>query len=277
MLLTRYLYPKEAVELSLVASLVERKSLAECYYWLDELVASGYDDVKQLFWKIFYDFYFEYHPKLESYLLRKSDMRPVLRQFFRLEASPTVYRRRMACDTPPTLDALADGRDVQAYWEGASSYTNSTHRLLAMDAQLSVPAKDLQNITYMIGGSYPKPVKPPSDLRPYRVLCTMRRYAIRKDIGAFLQSPPPLIAQWEYDAYKTPLWKERFQRYGGVPNHETKCMEFPNDDALETFYDEFGYELDEQSASVQNMSHPQFTDKIEIKLFQLSSSQQPKW
>jgi hypothetical protein len=275
-MLTRYLYPKEAVEFSLVAALVERKTLAECYYWLDELVVSGYDDVKELFWKIFYDFYFEYHPKLESYILRKTDMRPVVRQLFRLSASPTVFRRRMANESPPTLDALANGRDVQAYWEGASSYINAQHRLLAMESQLCVAAKDLPDITYIIGGSYPKPMKPPNEMKPYHVLETMRCYAVRKDIGAFINSPPHSLAHWEYDAYETPLWKARFERYGGVPNNETRRIDFPSDDELEAFYDEFGYEPDEQTAAVQAMGHPQFTDKIEIKLLQLPPSH-PKW
>lgn len=273
--LTRYLYPKAAVEFSLVAALLERNSLKACYYWLDELVGSGYDDVKQLLWKIFYDFYFEYHPKLEAYLLRKTDMRPVVRQLFRLKASPTVFRRRMAGEVPPTLEALANGRDVRAYWEGASTYADASHRLLAMETQLRVPEEQVEPLRLIIGGSFPKSTEPPSDVKPYRVLRTMRRCAIRTDVGALVPERQP-SEQWEYDAYETPCWRARFERYGGVPNHETRRIEFPSDDELEAFYEEFGYEPDEQSAEVQAMSHPQFTSKIEIDLLRIPEPH-PRW
>ena len=268
MLLTRYLYLKEAVELSLVAALLEHTSLAECYYWLDELLYSGFE-VKQLIWKIFYDFYFEYHPKLEYYIYRKTDMRPVVRQLFQLQASPNVFRRRMARDNPPTLETLANGRDVQAYWDGASTYYDDNHRLLAMDTQLRVSDEDIPEITYIIGGSYPKRRQPPDDIRPYNILNVMRQYAVRKDIGAFIPKEARNLGFWEYDAYETPCWKERFQCYGGVPNHEKRRIEFSSDDKLEKFYEKYGYELDEQCTRIQEMSHPHFIDKIEIKMLQI--------
>ena len=275
MSLTRYLYIKEEVEMSLVASLLERKSLDECYFWLDELVESGFD-VRQLIWKIFYDFYFEYYPKLEAYILYKDDSRFVVRQFFRLPASPTVFRRRMADEVPPTLEALANGKDVQAYWDGATTYTDDAHRLLAMETQLCVPDEELPVLTLMIRPKFPKR-REPTVTRPYRILEEMRRYSVREDIGAFVPqrfNTPP-FETWQYDAYETPCWKERFHAFGGVPNPKTRRVEFPNDEALEVFDEKYGYEPDEQSSALQRMSHPKFNEKIEIKILQLAHSHPP--
>lgn len=274
MALTRYLYIKEEVEMCLVAALLERDSLDECYYWLDELIGSGFD-VRQLIWKIFYDFYFEYHPKLESYVLRKQDARPVVRQLFRLSASPTVFRRRMAGDVPPTLESLANGRDVSTYWDCASTYTDATHRLLAMDTQLRVPEGDLRAITLIIGGQFRHEDAPALTSRPYRVLRERRRYGIHRDIGALVPIRR-LSEHWEYDAYETPCWKERFRLYGGVPNHTTRRVEFPSDDALEAFYERYGYEPDEQSCAVQQMALPEFIGKIENELLQCPQPH-PQW
>lgn len=68
-MLTRYLYARDECEIMLVSSLLS-KNLNECYYWLYELYYSGYD-LKVLFWKIYYDFYFYNSPKLEIFIRKK--------------------------------------------------------------------------------------------------------------------------------------------------------------------------------------------------------------
>ena len=61
--LTRFLYIKDEVELSLVTALLKKKNLQECYYWAFELYYSGFDtELFQLLWKIYFDFYYEYNP-----------------------------------------------------------------------------------------------------------------------------------------------------------------------------------------------------------------------
>lgn len=288
MVLTRHLYIKEEVEVSLLVSMLERTSLRECQFWLHELLGSGFD-VTHFIWKVFYDFYFEYHPKVEIYVFRKlqqwtkhgdpNQLRSIIRQLSHLSASPTVYRRRMAGEEPPTLEALANGADVAAYWEGASTYTDEAHRLLAMESQLRVPDNDLPETTYIIGGSFPSDIIAPTSLRPDNVLKHVRRFPIRRDIGALVPprkfDPDAPFANWEYDAYETPCWKERFQAYGATPNHVSRRIEFPNDDQLEAFYEKYGYEPDEQSSATQQMSHAPIYDKIEIETLRISHPHQP--
>jgi len=60
--------------------------------------------------------------------------------------------------------------------------------------------------------------------------------------------------QWEYYASFSPLWAERIQRYHGNINHDTKKIEFEDEDEEEEFYDHFNYEPDEQSLETQNKS-----------------------
>ena len=60
-----------------------------------------------------------------------------------------------------------------------------------------------------------------------------------------------LFHHWEYYAYRSPIWKERIERYKGYPNHKKKMILFLNDMYEREFYDKYGYEPDEQPLEVQ--------------------------
>ena len=68
--LTRFLYAKDEVILSLVHAFLEKKSCRECYYWAFELFYSG-ENIFHILWTIYFDFYAELNPKLESYMRKK--------------------------------------------------------------------------------------------------------------------------------------------------------------------------------------------------------------
>ena len=70
MQLTRYLYVKDEVELTLVSAILERNEHA--LYWAYELYYSGYkNELMQLFWKIYFDFFASLNPSFEKYLIQK--------------------------------------------------------------------------------------------------------------------------------------------------------------------------------------------------------------
>jgi hypothetical protein len=57
---------------------------------------------------------------------------------------------------------------------------------------------------------------------------------------------------WEYHAYLTPIWYERFNKYDIIVDSEKKRIQFIDDDELEDFYSQYGYYPDEQSTETQN-------------------------
>jgi len=61
---------------------------------------------------------------------------------------------------------------------------------------------------------------------------------------------------WEYHAYSCPIWKTRFEKYGGVLDHENKNVKFADDELFEDFYDEYSYEPDEQKISIKEKNIP---------------------
>ena len=68
--LTRFLYAKDEVILSLVHAFLKKTDCAECYYWAFELYYSG-ENIFDILWTIYFDFYAELNPKLESYMRKK--------------------------------------------------------------------------------------------------------------------------------------------------------------------------------------------------------------
>jgi len=67
---TRYLYEKEEVKLSLLFAILKRKE--EAAFWAYELYYSGFkDELKDLFWSIYYDFFATLNPAFNIYLLKQ--------------------------------------------------------------------------------------------------------------------------------------------------------------------------------------------------------------
>lgn len=56
---------------------------------------------------------------------------------------------------------------------------------------------------------------------------------------------------WEYYASKSPIWLERINKYNGELSKNNQKVVFKNDDDLEKFYEEYGYEPEEQAGEVQ--------------------------
>ena len=57
---------------------------------------------------------------------------------------------------------------------------------------------------------------------------------------------------WEFYAYLCPLWNDRFQKYDITIDSDKKKIVFHDDDEIEEFYSQYGYEPDEQSYEIEN-------------------------
>ena len=93
------------------------------------------------------------------------------------------------------------------------------------------------------------------------MLKNTRKYSIKTNIGCFnlernkIQSVIDTLRQhWEYYAYMCPFWNEKFKIFSGIKCEKTKKVIFPNDDNIEEFYDNYGYEPDEQNLLIQQQS-----------------------
>ena len=84
-------------------------------------------------------------------------------------------------------------------------------------------------------------------------------YPVHKNINNLFNISRPDYKQvktnyydhWLYYASFSPIWEERILQFQGTVNHDTKRVDFINDECMETFYEHFGFEPDEQSAETQ--------------------------
>lgn len=102
------------------------------------------------------------------------------------------------------------------------------------------------------------------NVRHWKVLQIVCRYATTKKDGVETVSSPLFQhhytrdeytqffrGEWEYYAYFTPVWKQRFETYGGEPDHAEKKINWTKKDEItEMFYEKFGYEPDEQPVEI---------------------------
>ena len=102
--LTRYLYIYDEVIYSFITELLIRKNIDACYYLVSEIYYTNTKIIFNLLWKIYFDFYAEHHPTLETCLANKHrawvetpSIRPVIfivKNMFELKGSSTVFHLR---------------------------------------------------------------------------------------------------------------------------------------------------------------------------------------
>jgi hypothetical protein len=102
--LTRYLYIYDEAVYSLITALLLRKDIYTCYYLICEIYATEPTQIFEILWKIYFDFYAERHPTLETCLANKHrvwiespHIRPVIfivKNMFSLQGDPTVFHLR---------------------------------------------------------------------------------------------------------------------------------------------------------------------------------------
>lgn len=97
----------------------------------------------------------------------------------------------------------------------------------------------------------------------YKILSYKRIYPLYDEIGSFnlerfnmnhCEYKKLHYYNWEYYTSNIPIWKRRILKYNGKYCNKTQKVIFENDYDLENFYELYGYEFDEQSLQIQNLS-----------------------
>lgn len=97
-------------------------------------------------------------------------------------------------------------------------------------------------------------------LPAYKILPIATMYEIDKDnyLSLFrlkretMDITKAYLNHWLYHASFSPLWKKRIDKYHGKIIHSKKTVEFEDEDEGEIFYDNYGFEPDEQKKEIQN-------------------------
>jgi hypothetical protein len=107
------------------------------------------------------------------------------------------------------------------------------------------------------------PTNKQGDFISYKILSYKRSYPLYDEIGSFNLERFNMshsdykklhYYNWEYYASRSPIWMKRIKKHNGRVCNETKKILFENDSELEEFYELYGYDFDEQSLQIQELS-----------------------
>jgi hypothetical protein len=236
--LTRYLYIKEEVMISLVISILE-KNREESLFWAYELYWSGFQEETFEFLMSFYGEMFEsLNPRLKKFLQSQVDSwKQDHNKHFTLG---TIVRnladksRKFQVDTfvlkvPPIVDSKI--KDHKFYIE--------------------LEDKDITQYDT---------ISPVQGELPRLTLGKVCRFSTRKEYNNIFGSGHKSLAQkeildastmkWDYYASFSPVWKERIEDHNGKIDDVIKRIVFDDEDDQEEFYDRYGYEPDEQCIGI---------------------------
>ena len=236
---TRYLYIKKEVEHSLTNAILKRDR-EQSLFWAYELYYSGfrYDLIELL--SNLYDKYYSHYTKLEMFLNK---------QCIELCENPTydwivgtIVRNMVYCKIQ-SIQPINPRKNVYVM---LNSQDISEYRTIDHDKYISrIVLKNVCKYT------------------PWRAAIQVIGIpeipftVVYQEDGMKIEEK--YYYHWLYYAAFSPIWKIRIREFGGVQNHETLTVDFPDDEQYENFYELYQYEPDEQSILVQNQNIPKIT------------------
>ena len=238
--LTRYLYNKNEVIVSLKMAMFD-KNIEEAMFWGYELYFSGFEyDVFKVLSDMYELYYHAKHPNLGNYLNKM------------------------------IIKWEDDQNENDNHWILGTIIKNMTLRSISLTYMLEerqglshLPSQiqeKTKNIFIQVKDDEIKQYYTINSLefgRTYKFLRNVCKYTIRREamdiFGTYYQDfNYHNVHNWLYFASFSPIWKLRIEKYGGVRDYQTQKICFNTDDKIEEFYDNYGYEPDEQSKEVQD-------------------------
>jgi hypothetical protein len=231
---TRYLYAVLEVKQSLLLALLE-KNLDESLFWAFELYYSGFEtSAFEYVMNIYNEFYKKDNPDLEKSIAKAINQ-----------------------DEPLQLGSIITTLCYSKYQMNV--FMENYFGLKCKSIEKGEPRKPLfirmkqQDLI-----KYETLERDMNEL-PRFYLKKVCKYAVRKEVTQlfkpeFVSNKKDYEYHWLYYAYNSPIWKDRLSYYNITINHETKDIEFQDDDELDEFYDVWGLEPDEQLLELQEKS-----------------------
>ena len=232
--LTRYLYIKEEVMISLVISILE-KNREEALFWAYELYWSGFQEETFEFLMSFYGEMFE-------------SLNPRLKIFLKTQVDSWKQDQTKHWTLGTMVRNLSDKSrkfQVDTFVLKLSPITDS--KIKDHKFYIELEDKDIEQYDT---------ISPIQGELPRFTLGKACRFSTRKEYNEIFGTGHKNALQkeildastmkWDYYASFSPVWKERIEDHNGKIDDIAKRVIFDDDDDQEEFYDRYGYEPDEQ-------------------------------
>jgi hypothetical protein len=257
-ILTRYLYPKSRVEVSLIWAILNNQE-EEALFWTYELYYSGFrTTVFDLFISIYFLFYNESYPNIHPsmFSLVEKWYKQENEEGKRFLHQDTIPGSLIRILTPlkPNLVALMRYRIGIPYEE--IRYEEDTEPV-AVEFTLNDlrPYKTIEGFSWKTLREIVKyPIQTiwcdllleeenesPNDAIIEYVICILAEK---------WECPSDIRSHWLYYASKSPIWKNRIDKMGGEIDQDQCTVSFETEDIYEEFCNKYDMELDEQPQSV---------------------------
>jgi len=237
---TRYLYPREQVNHSLLLALLD-KEVDEALFWTYELYHSGFEEqlyeyiysIYETFYKLsnnislgkcLRDFYDNWLKDKSQHCLFGSMIKNLICRPFNVNLFMETYLN-IKCE--PFVPIEKEGKFLRMKYTKEEAKKFDTIKAEFQKARFILPKAYL--------------------------------YSIRHNVSVLFQCSSIDIKQqyqmnWTYYCWNCPYWRNIIEEMNfGRINHSTKSVDFEEED-IDEFYDYYGYEPDEQPMEVQQKS-----------------------
>uniref|UniRef100_A0A6C0D5I3 Uncharacterized protein n=1 Tax=viral metagenome TaxID=1070528 RepID=A0A6C0D5I3_9ZZZZ len=261
--LTRYLYPTIEVKQSLLLAILDRE-LDEALFWTFELFYSNdYIDDSLLdtstidyICELYEHFYKKLNPDIESWIQKKL-----------LLIDPAIAVASLV----QTL--IYRQYSIVEFIEAFLHIKCQDNQDLRVNGKLRILLSQENIIKYATL----------STDSPRTLLKFVCRFPIRRNAAVLFNTfiPDNMVNIWFYGwlyyASNTLIWSHRIQQFDGIVNHDTKTVEFDDDEydendmtRFELFHNKWNFEPDEQSLELQKRiigQHIDGTVQMDIRAF----------
>jgi hypothetical protein len=284
LILTRYLYVKEEVEVAILSSMLELNSNA--IFWAYELYYSGFQqETFELLFKIYYFLFASLNPDVEAFLHEKYNqwltsnkkdayvINDILQTLLiRPYDTDVLLLHRLATylDYDADISSTECNTDAAAHFvanptSSSISVFPSLNPIVALSRHIAA-----QNKNERCPPLYMKTKPADADQYETRTISppymTLRTVCIPVDPHHYLalfgtpRKDSPIAMQiyhqcWLACASYSPIWMARIEAHGGSRTANNK-MVFAKEEDEESFYEKYGYEPDEQPMEVQRRNIP---------------------
>ena len=258
--LTRYLYIKEDVMISLIINVLQKK-YDESLFWASELYYSGYEEeIAEFIISLYNNFFHSNNPKLQKLVktLKQNieektiHLQNLAKMLKNLTAKPRIYTLRDFMEENPYPDILPDAYKKET---NVIILPHENDHLLYSSENIEKNVRNNYNMLRNVC-KY-KALKSWAKVFGCSYIELSNREILNKHIN-----------HWEYFASYSPLWKKRIEQYNGEINHENEKVHFHNEDDFEEFHNNFNYEIDEQSKeTIDKISHIDEVDYLNLNDF----------
>ena len=251
---TRYLYIKDEVEYALVLSLINQNN--SCLFWAYELYHSGFQlELFDFLWKTYEEFYAKSNPNFRNYFEKKQQEWS--------SKSLNVSER----------DDVIIGNIVHNLMRRTSQVppkTTAKKTTVKKEKRLYVVLNEDELSMY-------KTITASKDIQHHKILQkavlhnsnesdSLHLFPLKRRVVSYDDLKNMYHYHWEYFASFSPVWKARINQYGGLVNHDERKIVFEDEQTSQEFYNNYGYEPDEQPMEIQEKNIPpiHFTSEILI-------------